>query len=146
LAVGSWFGIKTLGLLSTIFMSDYRDLIVYQKAFSLAMDIKTASEKFPPDEKYSLTDQIRRSSRSVCVNLVEGYRKRRYPAHFVSKISDSDMENSETQVWVDFAEACHYIDAAKAIDFRIRSEEIGRMLQAMQDNPEKFLPKNKKGN
>lgn len=91
-------------------MGDYRDLIVYQKAFKLAMEIKELTQNFPPEEKYSLTDQIRRSSRSVCVNLVEGYRKRRYPAHFVSKVSDSDMENSETQVWIDFAQACNYLN------------------------------------
>jgi len=108
------------------------------------MDIKTISESFPVEEKYSLTDQVRRSSRSVCVNLVEGYRKRRYPAHFVSKVSDSDMENSETQVWIDFAQACKYIDDETAHDFRMRSEEVGRILQARQDNPEKFLPKNDK--
>ena len=125
-------------------MGDYRDLIVFQKAFALAMDIKTISESFPVEEKYSLTDQVRRSSRSVCVNLVEGYRKRRYPAHFVSKVSDSDMENSETQVWIDFAQACKYIDDETAHDFRMRSEEVGRILQARQDNPEKFLPKNDK--
>lgn len=122
-------------------MGSFRDLIVYQKAFTLAMDIKNMTESFPPEEKYSLTDQIRRSSRSVCVNLVEGYRKRRYPAHFISKLSDSDMENSETQVWIDFALACNYIKEPVAADFRQRSEEVGRMLEHMQEHPEKFLPK-----
>ena len=123
-----------------IIMGDYRDLIVYQKAFRLAMDIKVITERFPVEERYSLTDQIRRSSRSVCVNLVEGYRKRRYPAHFVSKISDSDMENSETQVWLDFAEACSYITPETTVTLRNTSEEVGRMFQFMQ-HPEKLLPK-----
>ena len=122
-------------------MSDYRDLIVFQKAFALAMEIKKISETFPVEERYSLTDQVRRYSRSVCVNLVEGYRKRRYPAHFVSKVSDSDMENSETQVWIDFAEACKYINSETARNLRSQSEEVGRILQHIQDNPEKFSPK-----
>lgn len=74
------------------------------------MDVFEISKQFPKEEKYSLTDQIRRSSRSVCSNLGEGYRKRRYPAHFTSKVSDSDMENTETQVWLDFAYSCKYID------------------------------------
>ena len=125
-------------------MSDYWDLIVFQKAFALAMEIKNISGTFPVEERYSLIDQIRRSSRSVCVNLVEGYRKRRYPAHFVSKVSDSDMENSETQVWIDFAEACKYINKETAQNLRMQSEEVGRILQHIQDNPEKFLPKAKK--
>ena len=122
-------------------MGDYRDLLVYKKAFALAMDIKHRSESFPPEERYSLTDQVRRSSRSVCVNLVEGYRKRSYPAHFKAKISDSDMENSETQVWIDFAEACGYLSKDEAQSLRSRSEEVGRVLHFMLQNPEKFLPK-----
>jgi four helix bundle protein len=122
-------------------MGDYRDLIAYQKAFALAMDIKRISEHFPVTEKYSFTDQMRRSSRSVCVNMAEGYRKRRYPAHFISKLSDSDMENSETQVWIDFTQHCEYISADVAKYLRERSEEIGRILEYMQDHSEKFLPK-----
>ncbi len=79
-------------------MNGFKDLIVYKKAFSLSMEIFQLSKTFPKNEDYSLTSQIRRSSRSVCSNISEGYRKRQYPAHFVSKISDADMENSETQV------------------------------------------------
>jgi len=90
-------------------MAGFKDLIVYQKAFSLAMEIFEISKRFPKEEKYSLTDQIRRSSRSVCSNLAESYRKRRYPAHFLSKLTDSDMENSETDVWLEFSLACNYI-------------------------------------
>ena len=116
----------------------FRNLIVYNKAFALAMDIYHTSKNFPKEELYSLTSQIRRSSRSVCSNIGEGYRKRRYEAHFVSKISDSDMENTETQVWLDFAFACKYITKEIFNDFNERSEEIGRLLNHMIENPEKY--------
>ncbi|MFU8845008.1 MAG: four helix bundle protein, partial [Bacteroidales bacterium] len=89
---------------------DFKDLTVYKKAFDLAMEIYEISKCFPKEEKYSLTDQIRRCSRSVCANIGEAYRKRRYSKHFVSKISDSDSENAETQVWLEFALSCNYID------------------------------------
>ena len=89
---------------------DFRDLLAFQKAYSIAMEIFEVSKSFPKEEKYSLIDQIRRSSRSVCINISEGYRKRMYPLHFVSKMSDADMENSETQVWLDFALACEYFE------------------------------------
>lgn len=85
---------------------DFRDLIVYRKAFRLAMDIFELSKQSPKEEQYSLTDQIRRSSRSVCSSLAEGYRKRQYPKHFIAKISDARMENAETTVWLDFTLAC----------------------------------------
>lgn len=91
-------------------IDNFRELTVYKKAFALAMQIFNTSKKFPTEEKYGLTSQIRRSSRSVCSSIGEGYRKRQYQAHFVSKTSDADMENSETQVWFDFALACEYID------------------------------------
>ena len=93
----------------------FRDLTVYKKAFTLAMEIFEISKTFPQEEKYSLTDQVRRSSRSVCSNIGEAYRKRRYKAHFVSKSSDGDMENTETRVWLDFAYSCGYIDKSKLI-------------------------------
>ena len=88
----------------------FKDLTVYKKAFELSMEIFQITKKFPTDEKYGLTSQIRRSSRSVCSSIGEGYRKRKYEAHFISKTSDADMENSETSVWVDFAFECGYID------------------------------------
>ena len=119
----------------------FKDLVVYQKAFSLAMEIFHISKGFPKDEIYSLTGQIRRSSRSVCSNLAEGYRKRRYEAHFISKISDADMENSETQVWLDFALACEYISQEINDDLTNKSEEIGRMLNHMIEHPEKYRRK-----
>ena len=116
----------------------FRNLIVYKKAFSLAMDIFKTIESFPDREKYGLSSQIRNSSRSVCSNIGEGYRKRRYPAHFVSKVSDADMENTETQVWLDFALACKYIDDKTFAEFQTRSEEIGKLLNSMLENPDKY--------
>jgi len=86
-----------------------KETTVYKKAFALAMEIFRITKTFPAEEKYSLTDQIRRSSRSICICLLEAYRKKRYVAHFISKITDSDMENSETSGWLDFALACLYI-------------------------------------
>lgn len=125
-------------------MGNFRDLGVYKKAFELSMLIFKETKKFPSEERFDLISQIRRSSRSVCSNVGEGYRKRLYPAHFVSKCSDADMENSETQVWLDFALACEYINEEVYIDFVKRSEEIGRMINHMIENPEKYSGKNNK--
>lgn len=111
---------------------------VYQLGFELAMEIFEQSKKFPKEETYSLTDQIRRSSRSVCINLLEAYRKKQYPAHFVAKVSDSDMENSETSGWLDFALACKYINSDQHSIFVLKNEEIGRLLNHMINNPEKY--------
>lgn len=122
-------------------MGSFRDLNVYKKAFDLSMLIFKESKKFPNEEKFGLTNQIRRSSRSVCSNVGEGYRKRLYPAHFVSKCSDADMENSETQVWLDFALACEYIEKKQYDEYLKRSEEIGRMIGHMIENPEKYKGK-----
>jgi four helix bundle protein len=119
----------------------FRDLNVYEKAFDLAMKIFEITEKFPSNEKYELTDQIRRSSRAVCRAIGEGYRKRQYSKHFSSKMSDADMENTETQVSLDFAETCKYISQEKYKDLLKSSEEVVRMLNHMVENPEKYLPK-----
>jgi four helix bundle protein len=119
----------------------FRDLTAYKKAFALAMDIFTLSKKFPAEEKYSLTDQVRRSSRSVCSNIGEAYRKRKYQAHFVSKATDADMENTETRVWLDFALACGYIAMEAWDDLETKSEEVGKLLNHMIENPEKYLRK-----
>lgn len=89
---------------------DFRELLAYKMGFQLSMEIFQLSKSFPVEEKYSLTDQIRRSSRSVCANIAEAYRKRRYVAHFISKLTDSDGENSETNVWLEFAYECNYIN------------------------------------
>lgn len=116
----------------------FKTLLAYQKGFALAMEIMEISKTFPKEETYSLTDQIRRSSRSVCANIAEAYRKGKYEKHFVSKLTDSDAENSETQVWLQFAKACGYITSENEADFKSKSEEIGRLINYMIDNPGKF--------
>ncbi|MCC5915166.1 MAG: four helix bundle protein [Balneolaceae bacterium] len=120
---------------------NFRNLTVYKKAYNLAMIVFDLTKKFPPEEKYALTDQIRRSSRSVCRAIGEGYRKRQYPSHFSNKMSDADMENTETQVSIDFAFSCGYITKEENLEVRKRSEEIGRMLNHMIENPEKYQRK-----
>jgi four helix bundle protein len=120
---------------------NFRSLTVYKKSFTLAMDIFAITKKFPSEEKFELTDQLRRSSRSVSRAIGEGYRKRQYPKHFSSKMSDADMENTETQVSLDFANACNYISKEEYIDFCSKSEEVGRLLHHMIENPEKYKPK-----
>jgi four helix bundle protein len=109
----------------------HTDLEVYKKAFEAAMEIFEASKKFPKDETYSLTDQIRRSSRSVCANLPEAWRKRRYERAFVSKLSDAEGEVAETQVWLEFAVKCCYLDRTRATALYQTYEEILRMLVTM---------------
>jgi four helix bundle protein len=116
-----------------------KDLIVYQKAYELAMRVFTASKRFPPEERYALTSQIRRSSRSVCMNLREAWAKRRYPDHFMSKLTDCDAENSETDTSLDFARDCGFITQATHSELVGLIAEIGRMLGAMMRKPEKFL-------
>ncbi len=120
-------------------MGTFRDLIVYRKAFTLAMDIFQETKNFPAEEKFSLTDQIRRCSRSVCGNIGEAYRKRKYPKHFASKLTDADSENTETQVWADFSLTCKYISKEKYDAWVADSEEVGRMLHGMIEHPEKFV-------
>jgi four helix bundle protein len=117
---------------------NFKETTLYKKAFSLAMEIFEISKLFPKEEKYSLTDQVRRSSRSVCANLAEAYRKKRYPAHFISKLTDCDAENSETNVWIDFAFACSYINEATKISLAVKNEEVGKLLSHMINNPEKY--------
>ena len=114
------------------------NLKVYSKAFELSMKIFEESKSFPKEERYSLTDQMRRSSRSVCANLAEAYRKRKYPAHFMSKLTDADMENSETQVWLQFSYRCKYLSEEVHKELLNESQEIGRMLDFMINNPGKF--------
>lgn len=112
-------------------------------AFQAAREIRLISLKFPKEETYSLTDQIRRSSRSVCINIGEGYRKRIYPKHFTSKMTDADGEATETSIWLDFALDCEYIDPNTHKTIQDKYTEIGRMLYSMAQTPEKFLPKDK---
>lgn len=116
-----------------------KDLNVYKKAYDLAMDIFRISRTWPVEEKYSLTDQIRRSSRSVCSNLREAWAKRRYEAHFVSKLSDADGESSETDTWLDFARDCGYLPDTDHARLARECESIGGMIGSMLKNPKPFL-------
>ena len=102
------------------------------------MEIFNISRAFPKEEKYSLTDQIKRSSRSVSTNIAEAYRKRRYVNHFISKLSDSDAENSETNVWLEFALECEYINNETFISLTAKNTEIGKLINFMINNPDKF--------
>src|SRR5262245_37134944 len=116
-----------------------KDLIVYQKSYALAMKVFHLSKRFPDEERYALTSQIRRSSRSVSMNLREAWAKRRYEAHFVSKLTDCDGENSETDTSLDFARDCEYVAADEHRELVAQCDEIGRMLGEMIRSPEKFL-------
>jgi four helix bundle protein len=116
----------------------FQDLLAYKKSFALAMKIFEITKTFPKEEIYSLTDQIRRSSRSVPVTIAEAYRKRIYPKNFYSKLTDSDAENSETQVWLDFALACKYISSEMYNELTLEGIEIGKLINYMLLNPEKF--------
>ncbi len=135
LAVDSW------GKWSIRMVRNFRDLTVYKKAFSFAMEIFELTKTFPKKEKYELTHQLRRSSRSVCRAIGEGYRKRQYPKHFSGKMSDADVENTETQVSLDLAEECGYISKEQNAMLRAKSEEAARMLNHMIENPEKYQRK-----
>ncbi|MBB1285920.1 four helix bundle protein [Flavisolibacter sp. BT320] len=119
-------------------VKNFKQTKVYQKAFHLAMEIFALTKQFPTEEKYSLTDQVRRSSRSICACLAEAYRKKQYPSHFVSKVSDADMENSETGVWLDFSLSCSYISHDQHSILLQQSEEIGRLLGHMIQHPELY--------
>ena len=116
----------------------FKDLIVYQKAFEQAMEIFEITKGFPKIEQYSLTDQIRRSSKSVCVNIGEAWRKTIYTAHFVSKLTDGDAEATETMIWLDFSLHCEYLGRNTHKIITDGYEEIGRMLGPMISSPEKF--------
>src|SRR6516164_6174697 len=116
-------------------IQSHRDLEVYRKAFDAAMHIFEISGGFPKQETYSLTDQVRRSSRSVCANLAEAWRKRRYEAAFVSKLCDSESEAAETQVWIEFGVKCSYMKRETGLDLYETYEEIIRMLVSMIHQP-----------
>ena len=121
-----------------------KDLIVYQKAYKLAMEIFEESKSWPVEEKYSLIDQIRRSSRAVCANLSEAWAKRNYKAYFVNKLTDADAENSETLTWLDFALSCGYIKKSVHNLLINLCKENGKMLGSMIQNPEIFILKSKR--
>lgn len=118
-----------------------KELDVYKKAYAVSMEIFRLSKAWPAEERYSLTDQVRRSSRSVCSNLREAWAKRRYEAHFISKLSDCDGENSETDTWLNYARDCEYLAPEKHTDLAGEIVEIGKMLGGMLRNPEPFLLK-----
>lgn len=119
-------------------LKHFRDLEVYQIAFTTAMKIYDITKTFPVEEKYSLVDQIRRASRSVCSNLAEGWRKRKYRAVFVNKLTDSMQEASETRTWLEFSLACKYISENDFIELDEKYESIIRMLNSMEMNADKF--------
>ena len=117
---------------------DFKDLIAYQKGFTLAMEVFELSKSFPKEEKYALTDQMRRSSRSVCTNVAEAYRKRLYVKHFISKLTDSDAENSETIVWLDFSLECGYMAKEQHGMMIQQAHEIGKLINYMILHPGKY--------
>ena len=117
---------------------NHRELKVYQKAFEKAMRIFEITKEFPKEETYSLTDQIRRSSRSVCSNISEAFRRRKYPKSFSSKLNECEAEAAETQNWLDFTLACHYIVEETHTEICKSYEEIIGMLVNMQKHPEKW--------
>jgi four helix bundle protein len=120
-------------------LNSAKDLDVYKKAYQLAMTIFQLSKTFPDEERFALTGQIRRSSRSVCLNLREAWSKRRYEAHFLSKLTDCDGENSETDSSLDFAKDCDYITVQCHQELTALSQQVGRMLGSMIKNPGSFL-------
>lgn len=119
-------------------IKSYRELEVYQMAMGAAMELFELSKRFPLEERYSLTDQMRRSSRSVCSNIAEAWRKRRYPNAFVSKLSDAEAEAAETQVWLEFSVKCNYLVSEQAEDLYLRYENILGKLVSMLSHPEQW--------
>jgi len=116
----------------------FQDLLAYKKGFDVAMEIFELTKSFPKEELYSLTDQIRRSSRSVTITIAEAYRKREYPKYFHSKLTDADAENSETQGWLEYALACKYISQEIHDSIFEKSNEVGKLINFMILNPGKF--------
>ena len=115
-------------------MGDYRTLLAYKKAFELAMQIFEISKRFPREEKFGLIAQIRNSSRSVCANIAEAYKRKRYKDYYISKLNDS-----ETEVWLNFALACGYIEVSLYQELKSKNDEVGKLIWYMIHNPHKFL-------
>ncbi|MFH1672494.1 MAG: four helix bundle protein [Pseudomonadota bacterium] len=120
-------------------INSYKDLRVFQNAMNAAMKIFHITKRFPPEEKYSMVDQIRRSSRSVCANLAEAWRKRRYKAAFIAKLSDAESEACETQVWVEFARRCEYLKDSECHELDTAYEEIMGQIVRMIHDADKWL-------
>ncbi len=121
-----------------IHAKSFRDLIVYKKARAVAKKIVELSKTFPKEERYSLTDQVRRSSRSIGAQIAEAWAKRRYEKHFVSKLSDADGEQLETQHWIETAEDCEYLTSSQATEVNDELSGIGRMLNSMMNKADQF--------
>ena len=122
-------------------INSYKDLNVYKKAMDLAMEIFQITKIFPKEEKYSLVDQIRRSSRSVCSNIAEAWRKRRYKAAFIAKLSDAETEACETQVWIEFSLRCNYLNSNSAINLSEGYNQILAQIVSMIQGADKWLIK-----
>ena len=120
-------------------ITTHRELEVYSKAFDAAMKLFEESKKFPKEETYSLTDQVRRSSRSVCANLAEAWRKRRYEAAFIAKLSDCESEAAETQTWIEFAVKCNYLDRDTAADLYKTYDDVIGTFVGMINHPETWI-------
>ena len=125
-------------------IKSFRELTVYQKAFEQATGIFEVTKRFPKEEQYSLTDQMRRASRSVCANIGEAWRKKRYVAHVVSKLTDADAEATETMIWLDFSLGCGYLDTKDHAELSVEFDQIGKMLGSMISAPEKFCYSSRK--
>ncbi len=119
-------------------ISSFRELRVYQLGFELQQEVFRISKKFPQDERFALTDQIRRSSRSIGANIAEAWQKRRYAAHFISKLTDADGEQAETQHWIDTAAACEYVTREQQEELMGKCLRIGQMLGSMMSDPDKW--------
>ena len=120
-------------------INGFRDLIVYQKAYKLAMEIFEVTKSFPKEEKYSLIDQMRRSSRSVTTNIAEAWAKRRYEKHFVSKLTDALGEEYETETWLDYSRDCKYMESSLHQKFMSECDEVRKILISMINSPGKFI-------
>jgi four helix bundle protein len=121
----------------------YKDLRVYQQAMETAMKIFEITKDFPIDERYSLVDQIRRSSRSICANIAEAWRKRRYKAAFIAKLSDAESEAAETQVWVEFSVRCGYLQTSPAVDIDVAYDRIIGQIIKMIEEADKWIIRKK---
>ncbi|MBT8044778.1 MAG: four helix bundle protein [Verrucomicrobiae bacterium] len=122
-------------------VQDVKELEAFKMSYSLAMEIFSHTHSFPPEERYALTSQIRRSSRSVSLNLKEAWAKRRYEAHVISKLTDCDGENSETATSIDFARDCGYLTSDEASKLLDTNRQIGRLLGSMLNNPSRWTLK-----
>ena len=127
------------------YAGSFRDLIVYQKSRQLQREIQSVIKSFPKDEKFALIDQVRRSSRAVGANIAESWAKRRYEKHFISKLTDSDGEQLETQHWIETALECGYIDDKTSAQLIQKCLEIGRMLNGMMDKADRFCGEPSRG-